>query len=182
MDIQQRIQCKPLNTLDKSVLDQVEQTYTSSFPVNERRDFDLVRKMLEDNPDFKIYAFIRQGIYVGFISAWVFEHFAYIEHFAIDESARNGGIGAGAIKQFMEICQLPVVLEVELPKEDLSKRRIRFYERLGFILNTHPYLQPPYRSGEEWLDMYLMTYGEIDLEKRYEQIKEILYKRVYGII
>ena len=54
---------------------------------------------------------------------------------------RNGGIGAEAMKQFLAFCGTPVVLEVEMPADEMSKRRIGFYERLGFKLDNHVYHQ-----------------------------------------
>ena len=105
----------------------------------------------------------------------------YVEHFAIDPAARNGGIGAEAMKQFLVFCGTPVVLEVEMPTDEMSKRRIGFYERLGFKLDNQVYHQPPYREGGEWLEMRLMTYGDVDLEYSFEQVKNCLHKNVYGV-
>ena len=39
----------------------------------------------------------------------------------------------------------PMVLEVELPEDALTRRRIGFYERHGLVFNSYPYLQPPMR-------------------------------------
>ena len=107
--------------------------------------------------------------------------YTYVEHFAIDPAARNGGIGAEAMKQFLVFCGTPVVLEVEMPTDEMSKRRIGFYERLGFKLDNQVYHQPPYREGGEWLEMRLMTYGDVDLEHSFELVKNCLHKNVYGV-
>ena len=48
------------------------------------------------------------------------------------------------MKQFLVFCGTPVVLEVEMPTDEMSKRRIGFYERLGFELDNQVYHQPPY--------------------------------------
>jgi len=65
--------------------------------------------------------------------------------------------------------------------DEMSKRRIGFYERLGFKLDNHVYHQPPYRQGGEWLEMRLMTYGNVDLEYSFEQVKNCLHRNVYGV-
>ena len=85
------------------------------------------------------------------------------------------------MKQFMALCDLPVVLEVEIPVEEMSKRRIGFYERLGYVLDNHVYYQPPYRLGEEFLEMRLMTYGNIDLQDAFEEVKSCIHRYVYGV-
>ena len=56
---------KPVREIADPLLDLVEKTYTSSFPEEERRDFSLVRKLLEEDSRFEMYALLRDGIYVG---------------------------------------------------------------------------------------------------------------------
>ena len=68
-----------------------------------------------------------------------------------------------------------------MPTEEMSKRRIGFYERLGFVLDHHVYFQPPYRKGEAFLEMRLMTHGELDLERSFERVKTIIHQNVYGV-
>lgn len=173
--------CKPVRDTADPLLDLVEKTYISSFPENERRDFLLVRKLLADDDRFELYALLKDDVYAGFITSWLFDGFVYVEHFAIDEAARNGGIGARAMNQFLSLHEVPVVLEVEIPDSEMSKRRIGFYERLGFALHHHVYHQPPYRQGEDWLEMRLMTHGNIPLAQSFEKVKSVIHQNVYGI-
>ena len=44
---------KPVREIADPLLDLVEKTYTSSFPEEERRDFSLVRKLLEEDSRFE---------------------------------------------------------------------------------------------------------------------------------
>lgn len=53
---------KPVREIADPLLDLVEKTYTSSFPEEERRDFSLVRKLLEEDSRFEMYALLRDGI------------------------------------------------------------------------------------------------------------------------
>jgi hypothetical protein len=92
---------------------------------------------------------------------------------------RNKGYGEKVLKHITQSVELPIILEVEMPDDETSKRRIGFYERCGFVLHTNPYIQPPYRAKDEPLPMYLMTYGKLDMEKKYQQIKERIYQEVY---
>lgn len=181
MNVDDRIVCRPLTDAGDPLLEQVKHTYEASFPTNERRDFALLRELVKESPYFRMYALFRGKTYVGFLTAWGFETFVYIEHFAIDEAARCGGIGAEAMRLFLASTALPVVLEVELPTDELSRRRIGFYERLGFVLDTHPYFQPPYHPGDEPLEMHLMYVGDVKMEERFEPISKQLHREVYGI-
>lgn len=181
MSLDADVVCKPVKDVSDPLLNLVEKTYNDSFPEEERRDFSLIRKLISDDHRFTVYILMRNAEYVGFITAWEFDTFTYAEHFAIDEVARNGGIGAKAMMQFLALCKPPVVLEVEMPDGEMSKRRIGFYERLGFVLDNHVYHQPPYRSGDSWLEMRLMTYGAIDLNHSLTDVKNCIYQHVYGV-
>ena len=175
------IECRMVKDFSDPLLDKVEKTYNDSFPEAERRAFSLVRELVKEEPRFTVYTLFKDGVYAGFITAWRFTAFIYVEHFAIDAFSRNGGIGGESMKQFMVLCDAPVVLEVEMPADEMSKRRIGFYERLGYVLDNHVYFQPPYRPGESLLEMRLMTHGKIDLSKSFEDVKNNLYRYVYGV-
>lgn len=175
------MECVRITSAEDVLLRQVEHTYLTAFPPEERREFAEVKKLIYPDSPFTVQVLLKEGKYAGFITYWNLDDFYYVEHFAIDEAARNGGIGGKALKQFLEQCDMPVVLEVERPENELSRRRIGFYERSGFRLDTHPYRQPPYRRGGEWLDLYLMTYGCLDMDRMYEVVKERLYKQVYRV-
>lgn len=181
MSLSQVIVCKSVSDVNDPVLDLVEKTYNDSFPEAERRDFALVRELVRSNPLFTVYVLTRDEMYVGFITAWMFDGFAYVEHFAVETVARNGGIGAEALRLFLAFVATPVVLEVEMPVDEMSKRRIGFYERQGFVLDTHVYVQPPYRPGGDSLEMRLMTQGTLDLNQSFERVRDCLYKHVYGV-
>ena len=119
---------------------------------------------------------------IGFFTYWDFDTFYYAEHFAIDPTLRNGGYGKQVLNLLCDSLPRPIVLEVEMPKEEMSKRRIGFYQRQGFILWQHDYQQPPYKPGDSYLPMLLMVYGDLDCEKDFEAIKRRIYREVYNVI
>lgn len=122
MSLQSVVACRSVKDFSDPALDLIERTYTESFPEVERRDFSLVRNLVRDESRFIVYALSKEDRYVGFITGWLFDGYTYVEHFAIDPAARNGGIGAEAMKQFLVFCGTPVVLEVEMPTDEMSKR------------------------------------------------------------
>lgn len=159
----------------------VQSTYTSAFPETERRDFNLFCELLEKQPVFNLFVILKEDKYVGFITYWQFNQFVYVEHFAIDETSRGGGIGSIVMKAALEQMDYNVVLEVEDPVDDLTQRRVRFYEALGFNLYGADYKQPPYRENDSWYDMKLMSYGNIVMEKEYESVRDCIYTYVYNV-
>lgn len=169
-----------INLNDPNLL-KLQDTLIYSFPSLERRDFVLFCRLLIEEPIFKAYAILENDEYVGFITSWEFSEFIYVENFAIDEKKRGGGIGSRTMKFVLATLNVPIVLEVEEVVDDLTARRVSFYETLGFRLHHFKYEQPPYREGDSWTPMKLMTHGDFDMENKFEWVKEQLYRKVYNI-
>lgn len=175
------IRITPVNPHDEQALDFIERVYTESFPMDERRDFDEVVRLLRENDDFAIVLLCDEKNPVGFISYWPWSDFTYLEHFAIDSRCRGAGYGATAMTELLKQTGKPAVLEVEKPDDELSQRRIRFYQRLGFVLSPRPYTQPPYSPDRHPLELRLMSYGEIDLDQTFDLVVTRIHNRVYGV-
>ena len=68
---------------------------------------------------------------------------------------------------------------MEEPTEEMARRRIGFYQRHGFQLWESPYLQPPYRAGDDLLPMQLMAWGALREKEAFDEVKQTLYREVY---
>ena len=176
------INSKQVFVADDPILDQVEQTYNEAFPEAERRDFALVRQLIAEEPAFQLRVFYRDDVYVGFLSNWQFDGFRYVEHFAIDPAARNGGIGGLVLRLFLALQEDAVVLEVELPEDSLKKRRIGFYERHGFTFNEYPYIQPPMGEDRHEIPLRIMSAPEPLSEDEFQSVRTELYESVYHYV
>ena len=87
--------------------------YEQAFPLAERRPTDVWTQMLGGHRYFSGYAIAEGGGFCGLLTAWHFETFVYVEHFAILPEKRNGQKGARALAQFVALqSPLPIVLEV----------------------------------------------------------------------
>ena len=151
-----------------------------SFPLDEYRPYDE-QKALFDNQYYNVYA-EKEDAVKGFIAVWDFNSFVYIEHFAVDPSHRNGGVGSSILRDIAKKYGHNLCLEVELPNSDVSVRRIEFYKRCGFYYNDYPYVQPPISKGKKEVPLKLMTDGNQIDNKSFNMIKEILYTKVYNVI
>lgn len=60
--------------------------------------------------------------------------------------------------QCLQALGKPIVLEIEPPQDDISRRRRAFYERCGFCTTEHAHLQPPYHAGQAELPLVVMSY------------------------
>ena len=115
----------------------------------------------------------------GFLAVWEFESFTYIEHFAVDPALRNSGTGSAMLQELVRKYQKQICLEVELPEDELTRRRIGFYERNGFVFNEYPYIQPPISKGKSPVPLRVMTYGKGITRQAFEEMRKVLYRRVY---
>lgn len=122
-----------------------------------------------------------QGEFLGFLAVWHFGSFRFAEHFAVNEKTRGMGIGSQALRRWLEEEDTPAVLEVEFPETDIARRRIGFYQRLGFVLNEFPYLQPAMQSGQPPVPLKIMSWPGSLSEAEFEPIKQTVYTQVYGV-
>lgn len=164
--------------------------YISAFPVDERRDWHNnsdIQYFLENHPDMHIISVSSENKFVGFISYWILnspiQYIIYIEHLAVSKSLRGNGFGKRLINYIRK--QYPksgLILEVEPPTDDTSKRRIEFYEHLGLILHSgFEYIQPPYSSNKQSMHLNIMTTPDISQKQLKEFIIPVLHKKVYEV-
>ena len=132
---------------------------TAAFPYEERRDISDQKECL-NNIFFKFLEIFDNEIDVGFITIWDFPEFVFIEHLAIDEEKRAGGYGSKTIENIKEAYKKPIILEAEAPETEQQIKRIRFYDRLGFKMNSYDYEQPSYHGGEG-VPLKILSYPEL---------------------
>lgn len=171
-----------LNISDSKEMSFVERLYIESFPQSERRPFELMIDFYSDpQKPFIITVIKNDDKPIGVFTYWDFDNYIFGEHFAIAPEARNGGVGAESMTIFMSGLDKPFIIEVELPTTYIADRRIGFYQRLGFRLwDKLAYQQPPYIEGYNPIAMYLMTWGKIDMNEVFPEIKREIYSSVYG--
>lgn len=131
--------------------------YNEAFPVEERRSLQQQEHILQI-PAYHFDVAVYEEKVIGILLWWDFEEMVYVDHFATDTNIRGAGLGKMILQEFMQKTHKPILLEVEPPVEEIQLRRIRFYERLDFILNDHPYQQPPYHKGGIPIDLQLMSF------------------------
>lgn len=142
--------------------------YIGSFPNEERRDWESnadAERFIRSHPEISVLlAYTPDGEFAGFLNYWLLtkpdteEAVYYGEHLAIRPEMRNQGIGAQLIAELKRLTSDKIIMEVELPADEMACRRIAMYERHGFV--THPdirYMQPSYAAGKEPIELLLMS-------------------------
>ena len=162
-----------LQRINETDFPEIYRIMQASFPDDEYRPYEEQIALFQE-PEYRIYY-----MPAGFLAVWEFESFIYIEHFAVDPALRNSGTGSAMLQELVKQYQKPICLEVELPEDELTRRRIGFYERNGFVFNEYPYIQPPISKGKSPVPLRIMTYGCAITREKFEEMKEVLYRRVY---
>ncbi|MFC6998658.1 GNAT family N-acetyltransferase [Rufibacter roseus] len=154
--------------------------YEEAFPPEERRLLLQQQRLLQE-PHYQFKIILVDNSFVGLFCTWQFPLFSFLEHFAINPSCRGRGVGAAALRLWVEQAALPLVLEVELPETETAKRRVKFYQRAGFYLNEHNYLQPPYSPEKSWVPLQIMSYPQLLEKLDFERTVQIIYRQVYQL-
>lgn len=163
----------------------IEELMHNSFPIEERRADDLQRANTDHNPLFTVYLITDEKengeqLRVGLITVWNLDGFHYVEHFATSPDVRNHGYGKKVMEHLLNVTPGIVVLEVEIPEDELTKRRVGFYNRCGFKLCNKEYIQPAYSEGGQSIPLRIMFHGIDNLENDFDHIVRNLYREVYS--
>lgn len=170
-----------LRNISVDEFDAVYDIMEKSFPEDEYRSYDE-QKMLFSKSEYDIYVVDGDDSTLkAFVAVWGFDDFAFIEHLAVNPACRNAGIGASILAAVKEKTGKRICLEVELPENDIARRRIGFYTRNGFSLNEYNYIQPPMSAGKNPIPLFIMTTDGAVEERRFEYIKDKLYEKVYNV-
>lgn len=166
--------------MDQSIFNQVFKLMQKSFPKNEYRNYENQRKLLQ-NPHYNISPYFNdKNELIAFIAVWDFSSFKFVEHIAVSEACRGMGIGTKIMEDLLKSSRSDVILEIEPPKDEVTIKRLHFYERLGFRLNEFPYFQLPLNRGDKKIPLCILSYPQKITEQKFENIKNTIYSNVYS--
>lgn len=131
--------------------------YEASFPACERRSERDYAAALGDE---RLHAeSVCDGErFVGLLFWWqAAEGYAYLEHLAVEPALRGHNYGARILH---DLCSRAgrVVLEIDPPEDEISRRRRGFYERNGFAYNGYDYIHPSYSRPPQPHRLMVMSY------------------------
>ena len=150
----------------------------SSFPAKEYRSYERQKELL-DHPDYDIEVYEEEERIKGYISSWKFKDFNFVEHLVVCPDTRGEGIGTKILTSARSKWIKRIYLEVEPPEDEISRRRIAFYERNGFELNEYPYAQPPLMPGNAEIPLLIMTSQGKITEEDFHEFKRKMKGVVY---
>ena len=131
--------------------------YEDAFPSEERRFIDAQEDMML-NKQYHVDIILKDSEFIGILFWWEFDNLNYIEHFATSPNQRNKGYGKTILQNFILNNSKPILLETELPDSAINKRRLNFYQRIGFHLNDILCTLPPIRVDMPPIELRILTY------------------------
>jgi len=151
--------------------------YSVSFPIFEQRN----KKQQEKAFTFDSYyldCLIDGDRFLAFIAYWDFDKYIYIEHFAVNPDYRGENIGSRTLQNLIDSKQKMILLEIDPLTTDIARKRFRFYERLGFVANSHVHYHPPYNKEFPAHELIVLSLSQpID-----ERLYQTFYKDLSEIV
>lgn len=158
-------------------LSRIYSAYETTFPADERRDYDQFLALL-DNPDSFIFAVKNDETHVGYVILWKLQTCYYLEHFEVFEEFRNLKLGSQILTELQEKFE-DILLESEPSHlDEMAERRINFYLRNGFSIISEDYIQPSYGPGKSSMNLFLLS--NFGMEK-VKEIERELHSKVYQL-
>ena len=137
------LRIKRLRTADDPIFAPAMALYAASFPQHEQRLEPSQRRIMAHEQYHFGILHDKEG-FAGLALFWDAGAYLYVEHLCISPARRGQGLGTAALDLLAEAGK-PVILEIDPPVDEISRRRQAFYERAGFIANPYPHIHPPYR-------------------------------------
>ena len=154
-----------------------------SFPPCERGNYALHRAEF-NRDDFRCLCYEPAGIPSAFINYYIIAELdaLFIEHFACATELRGKGIGSSLMKELLgQAGSSLILLEVEPPDNEISCRRVKFYQRLGFTLNEGSYFQPAFYGNPEPLPLKLMSNRPLS-DHDFTHAVSAIHQKVYKVL
>lgn len=159
----------------------IKALYKSAFPEKERREFSELADLLSADQCFMYSIDTENTGFSGFCICWDFDGFAFIEHFAVNPEKRGLGIGEKTLSLLKSIHSKTILLETEPPVDEITTRRVNFYQRNGFRMLHRLYVQPSYGNNKPEVELKLMYCGEEPDSTQLDDMINRIKKNVYQV-
>lgn len=126
--------------------------YEDAFPITERRSARQHAAALAD-ASFHCLHLADEGGFAGLLSYWQWDDMVYVEHLAIDAQRRGQGLG----HQALALLPGKLILEIEPVVDEITARRLAFYESCGLCRLPQAHVQLAYQAGQPEVPLWLLS-------------------------
>lgn len=146
--------------------------YEESFPVAERRKLADHRRACE-NSHFYPLSVWENGELLGIVFYWEWDNYRYIEYLAVSPELRGHGYGFQIIRQIRD-SEHTIILEIDPLINELSVRRLQFYERAGFTLTPYRFMHLPYRLDGTPQELLILSYPKMITKEQHHDFLDFI--------
>ena len=165
-----------LNDETHPLFDGAMELYTMAFPSEERREPAEHCRVLK-KADYHMDLLVEGADFLGIVLYWETADFVHLEHFSTLPRLRGQGLGAKAL-ELLKTREKTIILEIEPPQDELTRRRYGFYRRNGFVMNDHDHLQVKYRPGDPDVPLKILTWPREITAEAYRDFRQYLDREV----
>lgn len=170
-------------TADHPLWNELWKLYETSFPAYELRDIESHTSAAQDKNFFPKMAVDESGSLLALLFYWKSDGLVFIEHIAVNATMRGRNIGSVLLGTFLvEHSDATVILEIDPPADEISCKRRRFYEKLGFIYNDVEYMHPSFRRNGHAHYLKLMSYPSALTTEGYDDFLRFCREKPYRYV
>lgn len=150
--------------------------YAQSFPLHEQRTPAAQAAALGEE-EYHFDLILEGEALAGLLLYWETADFLYVEHFCVDPAMRNRGYGQRALEALAERGKA-IILEIDPPVDEISRRRQGFYQRLRYQVNAFHHVHPPYRADCAGHELVVLSHPSALSRAEYDRFNRYLQKVV----
>lgn len=162
---------------DRERWDKVWKLYEKSFPVAERRKLDDHLRA-SGNEYFHPLSVWENNELLGIVFYWEWDNYRYVEYLAVAPELHGRGYGAQIIKQIRDSEHI-IILEIDPLINDLSVRRLQFYERAGFTLTPYRFMHLPYRLDGAPQELLILSFPKMITKEQHNDFLKFINQHVW---
>ena len=150
--------------------------YEKSFPIAERRKLEDHLRACE-NELFNPVSIWDNDLFIGIAFYWEWSNYRYIEYLAVTPELHGKGYGSQIIKKIRD-SEYTIILEIDPLINELSVRRLQFYEQAGFTLTPYRFMHLPYRIDGEPQELLILSYPQMITKEQHNDFLDFINSHV----
>lgn len=150
--------------------------YENSFPLAERRKIEDHRRATADGRFLPLSAWEGNEL-IGIMFFWEWNSYRYLEYLAVDPSLRGQSYGSQMLRHLRD-SEHTIILEIDPLVNELSVRRLQFYERSGFSLTPYRFTHLPYRKEAQPQELLILSYPKMITKEQHSDFVHFLNESV----
>jgi len=154
----------------------VWQLYEESFPVAERRKKEDHLLACTDEHFFPLSVWEGDAL-VGLMFFWEWKSYRYLEHLAVHPDLRGHGYGSQMLR-YLRDSEHTIILEIDPLINELSVRRLQFYERAGYTLTPYRFVHLPYRLEAQPQELLILSYPNMITKEQHNDFLRFVNEEV----